>query len=252
MPPQKRRSKGNQLDVTHSPGMPGKEIPMKSTLRSTTMWNSRPIPITKEKLNPPVSLRPHPRPTVLRAIRRQFDPLTIGFLVGGVTFAMGGCIFGVYLPYHNPVGVNISMLWWSIFLGIVGAYVGACVGQFFGIWEDRAASPSPSAHACEHCCQVQATPEAAAGGKPVFNTEFSEGLLDAEDFVLAESCRIRRWLVHFRSGSEWYAVGEFLALNGHNAIERAIEVLGEGAGYRAEEIPWEAAPLCRVKIAAGH
>src|SRR5262245_53179469 len=125
MPPHKRRSKGNQLEVTRSPEIPGKEIPMKSTLRSTTMWNSCPILITKKKQNQPATPRPYKRPAALRAIRRQFDPLTTGFLVGGVTFAIGGCILGVYLPYHNPVGVNISMLWWSIFMGIIGAYVGA-------------------------------------------------------------------------------------------------------------------------------
>jgi hypothetical protein len=65
-----------------------------------------------------------------------------------------------------------------------------------------------------------------------------------------QDCRLRRWLVHFRSGTEWYTVGEFLGLDAPAAIARAIEVLGEGAGYRAEAIPWDAAPLCRLKPGA--
>jgi hypothetical protein len=60
-----------------------------------------------------------------------------------------------------------------------------------------------------------------------------------------EDCRLRRWLVHFRSGSEWYAVGEFLALDADAAVVQAIETFGEAVGYRAEEIPWDAAPLNR-------
>jgi hypothetical protein len=71
-----------------------------------------------------------------------------------------------------------------------------------------------------------------------------------EQVVPGDNCRLRRWLVHFRSGAEWYAVGEFLALDGDAAIARAIDVLGEGAGYRAEEIPWDAAPLCRLQLPA--
>jgi len=55
--------------------------------------------------------------------------------------------------------------------------------------------------------------------------------------------RVRRWLVSFASGQEWYSVGEFVALDAQAAIDRAVEVLGAAADYRAEEIPWDAAPL---------
>jgi hypothetical protein len=64
---------------------------------------------------------------------------------------------------------------------------------------------------------------------------------DGDDF------RLRRWLVSFASGQEWYAVGEFVALDAQGAIDRAIEVFGAAAGYRAEEIPWDAAPLPKPK-----
>jgi hypothetical protein len=55
--------------------------------------------------------------------------------------------------------------------------------------------------------------------------------------------RLRRWLVSFASGRGWYAVGEYAALDAQAAIDRAIEVLGAASGYRAEEIPWDAAPV---------
>jgi hypothetical protein len=64
----------------------------------------------------------------------------------------------------------------------------------------------------------------------------------------AESCledavSLRRWLVSFASGQGWYAVGEYVALDAQAAIDRAVEVFGTASDYRAEEIPWDAAPL---------
>jgi hypothetical protein len=56
---------------------------------------------------------------------------------------------------------------------------------------------------------------------------------------------LRRWLVSFASGREWYPVGEYVALDAKAAIERAIDVFGPAADYQAEEIPWDAAPLPR-------
>ena len=66
----------------------------------------------------------------------------------------------------------------------------------------------------------------------------------------AQSCpedavSLRRWLVSFASGPAWYPVGEFVALDAQAAIDRAVEVFGTASGYRAEEIPWDAAPLPR-------
>jgi hypothetical protein len=65
-----------------------------------------------------------------------------------------------------------------------------------------------------------------------------------------ERCQLSRWLVSFASEAGWYPVGEFIALDATAAIERAIEVLGSGAGYQAEEIPWDAAPLSKANRSA--
>jgi hypothetical protein len=79
---------------------------------------------------------------------------------------------------------------------------------------------------------------------PIVIEEFPEqrsGVMscDAGDF------RLRRWLVSFASGSGWYAVGEYVALDAQAAIDRAVEVFGKASDYRAEEIPWDADPLPR-------
>jgi hypothetical protein len=71
----------------------------------------------------------------------------------------------------------------------------------------------------------------------------------------AESCsepatRLRRWLVSFSSGREWYPVGEVAALDATSAIDRAVDVFGAATDYQAEEIPWDAAPLVRLSPAA--
>jgi hypothetical protein len=62
--------------------------------------------------------------------------------------------------------------------------------------------------------------------------------------------RLRRWLVSFASGPGWYPVGEFVAQDAQAAIDWAIEVFGAASGYRAEQIPWDAAPLARPNLAA--
>jgi hypothetical protein len=59
----------------------------------------------------------------------------------------------------------------------------------------------------------------------------------------SDDFRLSRWLVSFASGREWYPVGEFVALDAQDAFGRAVEVLGAASDFKAEKIPWDAAPL---------
>jgi hypothetical protein len=70
--------------------------------------------------------------------RVRFDR-TIGFCLGGAILGTAGCIMGACLPYHHPVAVTMSMLWWGIYLGCFGASVGGLIGM---LAESAAATPS--------------------------------------------------------------------------------------------------------------
>ena len=61
---------------------------------------------------------------------RRFDRVSIGFWLGGATLGTGGCILGGCMPYHHPVALAISVIWWGIFLGCFGASLGALFGLF--------------------------------------------------------------------------------------------------------------------------
>ena len=74
-----------------------------------------------------------------RAIRRRFNR-AVGFWVGGIILGMSGCFLGASLPYHHPVGVLVSVLWWGPYLGCFGTSIGALLG----LWaEQYPARPSP-------------------------------------------------------------------------------------------------------------
>jgi hypothetical protein len=61
---------------------------------------------------------------------QRFDRVTIGFWLGGATLGTGGCILGACTPYHHPVAIAISVTWWGIYLGCLGASLGALFGLF--------------------------------------------------------------------------------------------------------------------------
>jgi hypothetical protein len=88
---------------------------------------------------------------------RRFNPVTIGFWLGGFALGMGGCLIGACMPYRHPVGVTISVFWWGIYLGCFGAWLG---GMFGLLWNDTPASP-PSVGASGHRELVQADTGAA-------------------------------------------------------------------------------------------
>ena len=72
------------------------------------------------------------------------------------------------------------------------------------------------------------------------------------DQAEAGDWKLHRWQVSFRSGTSWYAIGEFIAVDAAGAIERAVAVFGPGEEHKAEDIPWDAAPLPRTNPAATH
>lgn len=61
------------------------------------------------------------------AFPRRFDRV-IGLTIGGILFGTGGCFLGASMPYRDPVGIAISMLWWAIYFGCFGVWLGAVLG----------------------------------------------------------------------------------------------------------------------------
>jgi len=70
------------------------------------------------------------------ARRLRFDR-TLGFWLGGFVLGTAGGILGGCLPYHHPVAVTISVLWWGIYFGCFGASIGALLG----LWAEPVPAP---------------------------------------------------------------------------------------------------------------
>ena len=70
----------------------------------------------------------------------EFHPSKWGFCLGGVVLGATGCILGACMHYEYPVAVAISVLWWGIYLGCLGASIGA----LFGLCRDRTPGPALS------------------------------------------------------------------------------------------------------------
>jgi len=68
--------------------------------------------------------------------RRRFGR-TAGFWVGGALLGAGGCVLGGCMPYRHPVAVTISALWWGVYLGCFGAWIGALLG----LWAEQTHAP---------------------------------------------------------------------------------------------------------------
>jgi hypothetical protein len=61
---------------------------------------------------------------------RRLDRVSIGFWLGGVTFGAGGCILGACMASHHPIATAISAMWWGVYLGGLGASLGALLALF--------------------------------------------------------------------------------------------------------------------------
>jgi hypothetical protein len=65
-----------------------------------------------------------------RVRRRRGSRITLGFWLGGILFGTAGGFLAASLSYHNPVARVISVLWWGVYLGCLGASIGALPGLF--------------------------------------------------------------------------------------------------------------------------
>jgi hypothetical protein len=65
-----------------------------------------------------------------RAVRRRFDGVAVGCWLGGFVLGTVGCLLGASLSYHHPVARVIGVVWWGIYLGCLGACIGALGGLF--------------------------------------------------------------------------------------------------------------------------
>jgi hypothetical protein len=61
---------------------------------------------------------------------RRGNRITLGFGLGGILLGTAGCIFGASLSSHHPVAWVLSVLWWGIYCGCLGASLGALPGLF--------------------------------------------------------------------------------------------------------------------------
>ena len=102
-------------------------MPTTSSLRVPR--NARHAPTTAESLDWQDAVHPHIRQAAANssAFPRRFDR-AIGLTLGGIVLGTGGCILGASMPYRHPVGITLSMLWWGIYFGCFGVWLGAVLG----------------------------------------------------------------------------------------------------------------------------
>jgi hypothetical protein len=104
-----------------------------------------------KRLNPtyaPVTTGNEARPGAIRGRRLGRD--TLGFWVGGVALGTAGGILGACVPSRYPVAVVLGVLWWGLYLGCLGAALGALCGFF----TER--DPPPAAQGSDRCAQPPA------------------------------------------------------------------------------------------------
>ena len=61
---------------------------------------------------------------------RRWDPITIGMLAGGLVLAAVGVAVAASYSYAHQAGLAVSMIWWGIYCGALGASIGALPGLF--------------------------------------------------------------------------------------------------------------------------
>jgi hypothetical protein len=61
---------------------------------------------------------------------RGADPITIGMLAGGLLLGALGVAVAASYSYAHAAGMVISLIWWGIYFGALGASIGALPGLF--------------------------------------------------------------------------------------------------------------------------
>jgi hypothetical protein len=85
--------------------------------------------------------KPRPQANPVSLALRRLNPVAVGFWLGGFVLGTAGAIVGACMPYRHPVAVTISILWWGIYFGCFGAYIGALLGlgkNRTASWSERA------------------------------------------------------------------------------------------------------------------
>jgi hypothetical protein len=109
--------------------VPAKENDMTETSCPTDLQNPLHVHIPPEGWGwQQASGRPA-RPRGVKSLRR-WSNRTTGFVLGGVLLGAAGCLFGAAMPYEHPVGVTVSVFWWSIYFGCFGMNIGALLGVY--------------------------------------------------------------------------------------------------------------------------
>jgi hypothetical protein len=99
---------------------------------STTSYlqDLRPLldsPITARPEEGRQAVHPKQRRAAANPVRR-WNSVTVGFWLGGVVLGTAGCLYGACQPYSHPVAVTTSALWWGIYFGTFGCWLGATIG----------------------------------------------------------------------------------------------------------------------------
>jgi hypothetical protein len=106
---------------------------MTTSTRLTDTRNPLPVSTTATKASWQGAVHPHRRQPAAIRRRRRFNPVTVGFWLGGFVLGTAGAIAGACMPYRYPAAVTISVLWWCIYFGFFGASIGALLG----LWKNR-------------------------------------------------------------------------------------------------------------------
>jgi hypothetical protein len=100
------------------------------TPRSTEVRKPPPFPIPPGTWEWQGAASPRTGPGDANPFRRPSDRVTLGFQLGGLALGAAGCLLGACLPDERPAAVALSVLWWGLYLGCLGAGLGALVALF--------------------------------------------------------------------------------------------------------------------------